>query len=320
MSNASPPDDSNPPEQPSDDDSSWERSNQELQKQLEQRIREACQSTTKRQRQKKNNEILRLIQQSGKLRCDRSPHCGDCLQQVWLYFFENLCQVNREKYPRIKTPFCEEPNIIGRLKLRLNGCIVNALSEQSLRIPDDEQIPAPDPEPLPSASLPPFLLEPVRAAVEADESRELRGCHLENHPEVNCQMLILQQLFPQVTWEALADQLGISISSLNSFYVKQCKPLIEKISEEQLIFYVRAAVEADESGELRECRSEKYPAVTAQVLILRRLPPEARWKDLSNEFNAPSSTLSTFYERKCRPRLQAICEALLNQWQPEEES
>ncbi|MDV2998025.1 MAG: hypothetical protein N4J56_007730 [Chroococcidiopsis sp. SAG 2025] len=320
MTDASPPDDSNP-EQPSDNDSSWERSNQKLQKELEQRIREACQSSTKRQRQKENNKILWLIQESGKLRCNGSFYCEGCLQQVWLYFWENLCEVNREKYPRIKAPFCEEPHIIGRLKLRLNGCIRDAQTENPLPpiIPDFDQIPAPDPEPLPFASLPPFLLETVRAAVEADATGELRRCQLENHSEVNCQMLILQQLSLELEWEALADQLSIPVSSLSPFYDQHCKPLIEKISQQQLLLLVRAKIEADESGELRKCHIKKYPQVTAQVLILRRLPPEARWKDLSNEFNAPSTALSTFYERKCRPRLKAICEPLLNQWQPEEE-
>lgn len=330
MANASPPDDSDS-EQPSD---KWKQSNQELQEQLAQLIREVCQSTTEGQRRRKNNEILRLIQKSGKLRCNGSPHCEGCLQKVWLYLFENSCQVNTEKYPRITIPFCEEPNIMGRLNKRLDGCIKDdrekEQKEQQRQEPPKiigdelkdpvEQIPAPDPVPLRSASLPPFLLSPVRTTVEADESGKLRGCHIENYPEANCQVLILQQLSPQVAWEAVADQLGISISSLSSFYDRQCKPLIEKISEQQLILYVRAAVEADESGELRECHSEKYPAVTAQVLILRRLPPEVEWKDLKNEFNAPISTLSTFYRRQCIPRLKAICESLLDQWQPGEET
>lgn len=335
MTDASSPDDSNS-EQPSNEDSSWERSNQELQGQLAQLIDEVCQflPEARAQRRKGHNQIQRLIVKSGKLRRDRSVHYEGCLQQLWLYFFENLCKVNTEKYPRIKTPFCKELNIIARLILRLDGCIVDAYrkeqEEEKRRKPPKiidgevkdpvDQIPAPEPVPLPTASLPPFLLNLVRAAVEADVSGKLRGCHIENCPEANCQMLILQQLSPPVAWEALADRLGISISLLSSFYARQCKPLSEKISEEQLILYVRARIEADESGELRECHSKKYPAVTAQVLILRRLPPEVEWEDLSNEFKAPISTLNSFYERQCRPRLKAICEPLLNQWQPEEES
>jgi hypothetical protein len=40
------------------------------------------------------------------------------------------------------------------------------------------------------------------------------------------------------------------------------------------------------------------------VLILRRLPPETPWKVLSEEFDIPSSTLSSFYQRQCLPRLR----------------
>ncbi len=183
-----------------------------------------------------------------------------------------------------------------------------------------DQIPAPEPVPLPSASLPPFLLHPVRATVEADKFGELRGCHLENYPEANCQVLILQQLSPQVAWEALADELGIPVPSLSCFYGQHCRPLLEKISEQQLILYVRAKIEADESGELRNYHIEDHPEVTAQVLILRRLDPAVTWNDLAQEFDISSRTLSSFYRRQSKPRLKEICEQLLNQWQPEEES
>lgn len=317
---------------PNDD---WGQSHQQLQEQLEQLIRAVCQSPAKSaQWRTGRNQILRLIQQSGLLRCDRdrSSHYEGCLQQLWLYFFENLCAVNRERYPRIEIPFCEANNIMARLNLRLRGCIQDAweqrqneLERQKLpTINGDEarnpfeQLPAPKSIPLPSAALPPFLLKPVRATVKKDESGELRRCHIEKHPEANCQVLILQELAPEVAWETLADELHIPIALLSSFYDQHCKLLIEKIREQQLILYVRAKIEADESGELRGCHIENHPKVNCQVLILRRLPPEVRWQDLANEFHLPIPTLSSFYQRKCKPRLRKICEQLLNQWQAEE--
>jgi hypothetical protein len=324
----------------------WGQSNKELQEQLAQLIEEVCEFRAKNAHlieevcefqaesaerlkfkyhtRRLNNRIRRLIQESGKLRRDRSPHYEGCLQQLWLYFFENLCAVNRKGYPRIEIPFCKANNIMARLNLRLRGCIQDAwetpppINGDGAGNPFD-QLPAPKSIPLPSAAFPPFLLKPIRAAVEADESGELCRCQLENHPDANCKVLILRKLPLEVEWEALADELGILLSSLSPFYDQRCRPLLEKISEQQLILYIRAKIEADESGELRECHSEKYPAVTAQVLILRRLPPEVKWKELSNEFKVPISMLSTFYQRQCQPRLKAICEQLLNQWQPEEE-
>ena len=196
-------------EKPSEQGSSWEQSNRELQEQLAQLIQEVCQAPAKSARRRKGqNQILRLIQQSGKLGHQRSPHYESCIQITWLYLFENLCEVNRERYPRIKLPFCGALNIMSRLNLRLGGCIndawVEEQREREIQKPPKEvngevfdpvdKLPAPEPVPLRSASLPPVLLDPVRAAVEADASGELRSCHLENHPEANCQALILQQL------------------------------------------------------------------------------------------------------------------------------
>jgi hypothetical protein len=51
------------------------------------------------------------------------------------------------------------------------------------------------------------------------------------------------------------------------------------------------------------------PDVTVRVLILRRLPPETSWKDLSKEFNLSISTLSRFYQRQCLPRLRKFGES-----------
>ncbi|MCL1491460.1 MAG: hypothetical protein M1G31_12005 [Pseudanabaena sp. Salubria-1] len=48
--------------------------------------------------------------------------------------------------------------------------------------------------------------------------------------------------------------------------------------------------------------------VNAQVLILKRLPPETNWQILSQEFSLPISTLSSFYQRKCIPLLKEFYE------------
>lgn len=71
-----------------------------------------------------------------------------------------------------------------------------------------------------------------------------------------------------------------------------------------LLEEVREWVEADELGELGCTHVRGRPDITCQVLILRRLPPETPWKTLAAEFGASVSTLSGFYEKQCRPRLQ----------------
>jgi hypothetical protein len=63
-------------------------------------------------------------------------------------------------------------------------------------------------------------------------------------------------------------------------------------------------VKTDATGVLRSLSIEGHPHVTAQVLILRRLPPEESLRSLSEEFGIPLSTLSSFYQRKCKPLLR----------------
>jgi hypothetical protein len=72
---------------------------------------------------------------------------------------------------------------------------------------------------------------------------------------------------------------------------------------------VRIWAQTDPSGELRRLHIQGYPTVTCQLLILRRLPPETPWKNLSTEFGLSVSTLSNFYRRQCLPRLRKFGES-----------
>jgi hypothetical protein len=67
-------------------------------------------------------------------------------------------------------------------------------------------------------------------------------------------------------------------------------------------------VKTDIDGDLRRTHIKGRPDVTCQVLILKRLPPEVSWKDLSEEFGLPIPTLSSFYQRQCLPRLRKFAE------------
>ena len=58
-----------------------------------------------------------------------------------------------------------------------------------------------------------------------------------------------------------------------------------------------------EGSNLRRIHVRDRPDINCQVLILRRLPPETSWNDLSQEFGVAIATLSNFYQRKCFPRL-----------------
>lgn len=76
-----------------------------------------------------------------------------------------------------------------------------------------------------------------------------------------------------------------------------------------LLSQVRAWIAADPTGELRAKHIKGRPEITCQVLLLRRLPPETSWKDLSSEFGIAIPTLASFYQRQCVPQLRKFGES-----------
>lgn len=60
----------------------------------------------------------------------------------------------------------------------------------------------------------------------------------------------------------------------------------------------------DPEGKLCQTYLENNPQITSQLLILARLPPETPWKDLAAQYNVAAGTLSSFYQRKCKPLLR----------------
>lgn len=79
----------------------------------------------------------------------------------------------------------------------------------------------------------------------------------------------------------------------------QAPPILENVS---------LWAETDPEGELQSTCIKGRPEVNCQVLILKRLPPEASWKELSEEFGLPIPTLSSFYQRQCLPRLRKFAQ------------
>ena len=75
-------------------------------------------------------------------------------------------------------------------------------------------------------------------------------------------------------------------------------------TDNSLLEKVETWVKKDPQNKLRKIYLDDYPHVTGQVLILKRLPPETPWKDLAAEYGIPAGTLSSFYQRKCKPLLR----------------
>lgn len=76
-----------------------------------------------------------------------------------------------------------------------------------------------------------------------------------------------------------------------------------------LLETVRDWVKTDPDGSLRRHHLRGHPEITCQLLIWRRLPPRSTWEELSEEFNLPTTTLSSFYRRHCFPLLRQFGES-----------
>jgi hypothetical protein len=209
----------------------------EWDQQLRQLVIEACShppGTVKRQRAL--TQVIRLT--SGKLWRDSSPQYQDALQQTWIYFCQNVCEG--------KTGAAYDPNqssvatwLNSYLKRRLQDYFIDTQKQQATRATSqirqsrsgDLDLVDPIENLAAEPDIPP-ILDDVQRWAEADESGELQRVKIEGS-QVTCQTLILRRFPPEARWKDLAAEFGLSISTLSSFYQRQCLPRLRKFGETQ---------------------------------------------------------------------------------------
>jgi hypothetical protein len=210
---------------------------EEFEECLRQLVAETCEHQPKSiKRQQGLTKIVRLIVKSGKLWTENALYYEDALQQTWLYFCRNLCEAaTGDKYDSNR----------GSVITWLNAYLQRRL--QDIRIQKQIQLKQTTAVQFDSADefsndaiaaleappdIPP-ILETTRQWIEADPDGDLRRVHIQDRPEVNCQVLLLQRLPPETSWEVLAARYGLSVSTLSSFYRRQCIPRLRKFGESQ---------------------------------------------------------------------------------------
>ncbi|MEH2241748.1 sigma-70 family RNA polymerase sigma factor [Nostoc sp.] len=200
-------------------------------------VSEACgHSPGSPQRQKLLTQIIRLT--ASRLWRESTPYYQDALQQTWLYFCRNVCE---GLTGQIYDPSCGSVItwLNAYLRRRLQDFYINQNREQattvSLRVRQStsgstsETI---DPvDNLPSTPQTPPILEDLETWANTDSEGELRRIYIKGHPDVNCQVLILRRLPPEVSWRELSEEFGLSIPTLSSFYQRQCLPRLRKFAE-----------------------------------------------------------------------------------------
>jgi hypothetical protein len=208
----------------------------EFEERLRQLVAETCRHKFNSiERQQGLTQIVRMIVKSGKLWQEKAPFYEDALQQTWLYFCRNLCEAaTGDKYDPNRSSVITWLNAYLRRRLQdlhvqkhiqlkqTNALQIDAVDDMSNII---EALEAPP-------DIPP-ILETTRQWIETDPDGELRRTHIQGYPEVNCQFLLLQRLPPETSWEVLAVQFGLSVSTLSSFYRRQCIPRLRKFGESQ---------------------------------------------------------------------------------------
>lgn len=181
-------------------------------------------------------KIVRLIVKSGKLWKERTPYYEDALQQTWLYFCRNLCEAaTTEKYDPNRSSVTTWLNAYLRRRLQDLRIQIQSQLKETTTVPlwtQDES----SSDMIEALSAPPDIppiLETTRQWIEADRDGELRRTHIQGRPEVNCQVLLLERLPPDTSWEVLAARFNLSVSTLSSFYRRQCIPRLRKFGESQ---------------------------------------------------------------------------------------
>lgn len=208
----------------------------DIEERLRQLVAKTCSySSGSTERQQGLTQIVRLIIKSGKLWRDNAPYYEDALQLTWLYFCRNLCEATAgDKYDPKRGSVITWINAYLKWRLqdyRSQQQIMQAQTASGQMLEVDELI-----DRIETLEAPPdipTILETTRQWVESDPNGELRRIHIQGHPQVTCQVLLLQRLPPEASWETLAAKFGISVSTLSSFYRRQCIPRLRTFGKSQ---------------------------------------------------------------------------------------
>lgn len=207
-----------------------------LEEHLRQFVTQACSyKPGSAARQKNLTQIIRLI--TPKLWKEHTAYYQDALQQTWVYFCQNICEGKTgEPYNPSRGSVITWLNFY--LKRRLQDFYINEQKQkatiatfQTNQLNTSEEQAQSNVENLPANPDIPSLLEEVRQWVETDPQGELSSIQITNHPAITAQVLILRRLPPEASWKDLSEEFNVSISTLSSFYQRQCLPRLRKFGE-----------------------------------------------------------------------------------------
>lgn len=201
---------------------------------LAQLVKEACEYPRgSKKRQKILTQIVRLV--DNKLWKEHNDYYEDALQDTWIYFCQNLCDGKTGKpYDSNRASVITWLNNYLKWRLKDGYIKKEKLKKETALVRVNENNKIIDPvDSLPAKPTTPPILEEIEKWVLKDPEYKLRQNHLDDHPQITCQLLILKRLPPETPWKTLAEKYGIPPGTLSSFYQRKCKPLLREFSKFQ---------------------------------------------------------------------------------------
>jgi DNA-directed RNA polymerase specialized sigma24 family protein len=181
-------------------------------------------------RQKIITQLIRIIQP--RLWKENTPDYADALQQTWLYLCRHLDRYNGDRGSVVTWL---NAHLKWRLfDLRQRSARYDAI-HQPLQGDQASGLLAIDPPaPMRSSGAPlPLTVDLVREWVETDPTGELGRIHLNNHPQVTCQVLLLRRLPPPTKWRVLSQEWQVPLPKLSAFYYRECLPRLRDFGESE---------------------------------------------------------------------------------------
>lgn len=204
-------------------------------------VEETCQHPAKSyQRRKGLNQLIKAL--TSQLWHTHDFYYPDALQQTWIYFCRNLCEATTARaYDPSQAKLTTWLN--AYLKRRLQDFQIDEsfrranIQSQSSSLIRSEDGTVMDPLDRIAAQpdIPP-LLELVHTWAQTDADNTLKSIHINQRPDITAQVLILKRLPPEASWKDLAQEYGLSIGTLSSFYNRQCKPRLRAFGKSQGCF------------------------------------------------------------------------------------
>ncbi len=195
-------------------------------------VAEACQYPVgSRQRQRLVTQIIRQMQQSGKIwrdyRIDADQY-QEALQRTWVWFCQNL-----HNYDATQSSLMTWFN--GTLQYRIKDVKREAqIQQQQFAVPYDETIDLISNLPAPPTDEPLQWLTETLDWLQQEQPR-LQQITIRDRPDLDAYTLIQRRLPTphQASWKVLSAQFDISIPTLSSFYRRQCLPLLREFAQAQ---------------------------------------------------------------------------------------